>query len=223
MRTNGRFEGKTPFTDGYFGITIDSFNNFGAGVATKTRNGKADLSFNVGASQVCAFETSFEGLLFRTGQSPFLQEQFGTAAGVAGPTSVANTSDPDAQVGPPPQTGILSITPQTGFVPKGIKILDITLRYQITGAALTTHTIGLAKAVFANNAAIVVTDIVANAANGLATAVQAQPYVTKVSVTSPTFTVSDLTDLWLEVDATTQVAGAYRLYGATVHVAFNYN
>lgn len=223
MRTGGRFEQKTPNTDGYFVLTSKAFDNYGAGIATKTRNAKGDYRFSVGASQACIFAAPLESVLFRTGMLPYIFAQFGTAASVAGPTSVANTSDPDAQIGPPPQTGIVSITPQTGFVPKGIKITDITLKYVISGAALTTHTIGLSKTVFANNAAIVVTDILANAANGLATATQANPYVTKVAITSPVFTVSDLTDLWIEVDATTQGGGSYLLYGATIHCAFNFN
>ena len=224
-RTGGRFEQKTPFTDGVFGITIDSINQFGAGATTtKTRVGKGNYALVTTAGAASAvYATSFEGLLFRLGQAPFLQEQFGTAAGVAGPTAVANTSDPDAQIGPPPQTGALTITPQTGFIPKGLKITDITLKYSITGQALTAHTIGLSKTVFANNAALVVTDILANAANGLATATQAQPYVTKIAIASPVFQVTDLADLWLEIDITQQAASVYSLFGASVHVAFNYN
>jgi hypothetical protein len=225
MRTNGRFEMKTPFTDGVFPVTIDDLNNFGAGAATKTRNAKGDYSFNVGASQVCVFATSFAGLIFRTGQTPFLQEQFGTAAGVAGPTSVANTSDPDAQSGVPPFTGASQLTPQTGFVPKGIKILNIALKYRIDTNALSLHTIGLSRSQFTDNsaAAPVATDIIANAANGLATAARGNYYITVVSVASPTFSVLDLNDIWLEIDATTPAGGAYRLYGATVRIAFNYN
>lgn len=223
MNTQGRFEMDTPMTDGVVGLTIDLFNNYGAGAATKTRNAKGDYSFNVAASQVTVFSTSLEGLIFRTGILPFLQQQFGTAAGVAGPTAVANTSSPDAQIGVPPQTGTTLLTPATGFIPKGIKITDFTVKYLIGTNPLSLHTIGFSKSVFANNAAIVVTDILANAANGLATAAQANPYVTKVSLVSPVFQVSDLADLWLEIDATTPAGGTYRLYSVSMHVTFNFN
>lgn len=224
MNTGGRFEMDTPMLDGVFPVTIDDINNYGAGAFPKGRNAKGDYSLkNAAGANVGVFATSFAGLIFRTGQQPFYQEQFGTAAGVAGPTGVANTSSPDGTIGVPPFTGASQLVVATGNIPKGIKILDITLKYQVTGAALTLHTIGLSKTVFANNAAIVVTDVLANAANGLATAVQANPYVTKVAIVSPVFQVSDLADLWLEIDATTQAAGVYSLYGASVHVAFNYN
>lgn len=225
MNTQGRFEMDTPMTDGVFGITIDSINQFGAGATTtKTRTAKGNYALITTAAAASAvYASSFEGLLFRIGMLPFLQQQFGTAAGVAGPTSVANTSSPDAQVGAPPQTGTSLLTPATGFIPKGIKITDITLKYSITGQALTAHTIGLSKTVFANNAALVITDILANANNGLATATQANPYVTKVPLVTPVFQVSDLADLWLEIDITQQAASVYSLFGASVHVAFNYN
>lgn len=222
-RTGGRWEQKTPFTDGRFVVAPADFTQTSGTASTMTRNAKGDLSLNQGATITAMYMYDIAEMLFRTGQLPFLQEQFGTAANVPGPSSVANTSDPDAGIGPPPQTGILSITPQTGFLPKGIKITDLTLKYLITGAALTLHTIGLSKTVFANNAALVVTDVLANAANGLATATQANPYVTKVAISSPTFLVSDLSDLIIELDVTTQGAGAYRLYGVDIHCQFNYN
>jgi len=225
MNTQGRFEMDTPMTDGVFPVTVDDLNNYGAGAATKTRNAKGDYSFNVAASQVTVFATSFAGLIFRTGMLPFLQEQFGTAAGVAGPTAVANTSSPDAQVGVPPFTGTTGLIPATGFIAKGIKIVNIALKYRIDTNPLSLHTIGLTRSQFTDNsaAAPVATDIIANAANGLATAARANYYVTVIPVAAPVFSVADLNDIWLEIDTTTPAGGAYRLYGATVRVAFNYN
>lgn len=225
-RTGGRFEQKLPNTDGFIPIGASDFASLGAGASTLTRNAKGDVSFNMAASLVGVWETSLTGLIYRTGQTPFLQEQFGTAAGVAGPTSVANTGSPDSQIGPPPQTGMLSITPQTGMVPKGVKIMDITLHYFIGTNPLSLHTIGLSQTVKPSPgtpAALVVTDILANAANGLATAANANPQSTKVLIASPVFSVTDLSELILEVDATTPVGGTYRLYGATIHLQFNYN
>lgn len=222
MNTQGRFEMDTPFLDGVFPVTIDDINVYAA-ASTKQRNGKGDYSLNQAASNATVYATSFAGLIFRTGQAPFLQEQFGTAAGVAGPTGVTNTSSPDGTIGVPPFTGASQLVVATGQIPKGIKILDITLKYKVITNPLSLHTVGLSKTVFANNAALTVTDILANAANGLATAAQAQPYVTKIPIVSPVFQVSDLADIWLEIDATTPVGGTYSLYGASVHVAFNYN
>lgn len=223
MRTGGRFEAKTPFTDGVIEIGAQDFQVMSGVTSTFVKAGKGLVTLHIGASLAPVIIVDLGAFFTRKlGLAPFLQEQFGTAAGVAGPTSVANTSDPDAQSGIPPFTGASQLTPQKGFFPKGINILDVTLQYAIAGAALTGHTIGISKTVFANNAAPVVTDVLANAANGLATATQAQPYVTKIAVNSG-FLVTDLTHYILELDPTTQVAGTYDLSGATLHVSYNWN
>lgn len=227
MRTDGRFEQKLPVTDAFLPMDASDFFSVG-GASTLTLGAKGDVFFALGLNLAGKWICSLTGLLFRTGLAPFLQEQFGTAAGVAGPTAVANTSDPDAQIGPPPQTGALTIIPQTGFIPKGIKVVDIVLHYRIDVNPLSLHTIGLSKTVKPSTttpAALVVTDVVANAANGLATAVNANIQSTKILVASPVFNITDLSELIIEVDATTPVTAgsAYRMYGATVHVQYNYN
>jgi len=104
--------------------------------------------------------------------------------------------------------------------------MDIVLHYLVGTNPLSVHTIGLSKTVkppTATPGALVVTDIVANAANGLVTAASANKVSTKITVTSPVFQVTDLSELIIEVDATTPAGGTYQLYGATVHVQYNYN
>lgn len=225
-RTNARFDAKTPHVDAFIDYGASEFASLGAGASALTLNAKGDVSFNMAASLAGKWVLSLAGLMQRIGELPFLQEQFGTKAGVAGPTSVANTNDPDAQVGPPPQTGVLSITPQTGFVAKGIEILDYVLYYLIGTNPLAVHTSGLSKTVYPTPgapAALTVTDIVANAANGLALAANANVQSTKISVAAPVFNVSDLSGLYIEVDATTPVGGTYRMYGCCIHAKFNFN
>lgn len=226
MNTQGRFEQDSPFTDAFLPMDASDFFSVGAGASTLTLNAKGDISFNMAASLAGKWICSITGLLFRKGILPFLQEQFGTAAGVAGPTAVANTSSPDAQVGTPPFTGTTGLIPQTGFIPKGVKIIDYVLHYRIDTNPLSVHTSGLSKTVkpsAGTPAALVVTDIVANAANGLATAANANPQSTLIPVASPVFNVTDLSEIVIEVDATTPVGGAYRMYGGTLHVQYNYN
>lgn len=224
-RTGGRYEQKTPNIDGRIVIAGQDFQlASGGGATTFTRIANGQVTQHIAASQANVFFANLSQILFRTGQLPFIQEQFGTAAGVSGPTSVANTGDPDSNIGPPPQTGTLVITPQTGFVAKGVKINDITVKYLIGGTGpLSVHTIGLAKTVFANNVAAVTTNLLANATNGLQTATQANPYVTKVVPTTVAFAVSDLTDLILELDVTTPAATTYDLFSIELHVSFNFN
>lgn len=225
-RTNARFEQDLPFTDGVIVLSPIDFGIVGAAGPVLTLNASGDVSINQGASLAAKYVASLNNAIYRLGMQPFLQERFGTAAGVAGPTSVAGTSDPDALVGVPPFTGNVGITPTSGFIAKGIAITDVVLYYLITGAALTLHTMGITKTVKptpGTPAALVVTNVLANAANGLATATNANPQSTLAAATSQVFQVTDNTELILEVDASTQVAGAYRLYGAEVHCRFNLN
>ena len=230
-RTNGQLQMKTPFSDGVLVLPANQFQPSG-GAAAWTRNAQGSYSLNQAASLNVIFVGSLANALLRTGQAPFLQEQFGTSAGVAGPTSVANTSDPDGNVLAPYYPPMLKATLETvtggeaGYVPKGMQINDITLHYFIGTNALTTHTIGLVKSVMpvsGTPAAITVTTPLAVAANGLATAANANPQTTKVAIATPAFAVSDLSQYAIEVNAVTPAGGTYELFGATIHVSFNFN
>jgi hypothetical protein len=108
-------------------------------------------------------------------------------------------------------------------VPKGLKITNMDLHYQITTNPLTIHTVRVDRMVFANNVANAITSILANGANGLQTAAQANPYTTRVALTTPAFEVTDDAVVNIEVAATTPAGGTYRLYGMTLHVDYNYN
>lgn len=224
-RTAGYYQQDSPFTDLKLFIGPQDFVGT-AGSPALTINAKGDVSLNVGASEAAIFSCSLSKLQERLGFPLFLQENFGTAAGVAGPSAVANTSDPAANVGYPPLKGSSQLVPRVGNIAKGIQINDITLAYEITGAALSVHTIGLSKTVFptpGTPAALVITDIVAPATNGLSLTTNANPQTTKVSVTSPVMNVTDLSGLIMAVTATTAASGAYRLYGAFIHCSFNFN
>lgn len=111
-------------------------------------------------------------------------------------------------------------------VNKGIKIVDVTVHYQIGTNPLGLHTIRIDRMAFANNVANAITAILANAANGLATAAQANPYSTKIVVADPLagaagYDNADNSGTYIEIAATTPAGGTYRFYGITVHCAFN--
>lgn len=197
-----------------------------SGTTATARNAAADWSINQGASQAVIYGFSLSKIMERFGLAMLLQEQFGTAAGVAGPSGVAGTSDPLAlPAGIPPY--LASQLPargvRSGNIAKGFQLTDVTLEYLITGAALTLHTIRVDKVVYANNVALAITSVLANAANGLATATQANPYLTKVATPNGVFNTTDNSDIFVEIAATTQVAGAYRLYRAFLHGNYNLN
>lgn len=200
-----------------------------SGAATLTRSGAGLVNLAIAASEVCVFEASFTPNL-RTGMyaTPALdQEQFGTAASQPGPSTVANTSGPlGLTPGFPPILAANMATLgniQRGPIPKGIQINSLDVIYTVGGVALTTATIGLTSTVFANNAAPVVNVLLANAANGLPTAVQANPYVTNVPISMPAFITNQDAEPIIELDLTTAAGGTATLYGIVARCSFNYN
>jgi len=161
-----------------------------------------------------------DALVTRTGFGEDLQEQFG-GTGIAA-SAQPQIYRPDVI---PAMSAAQQLQPRTALKAKGIKPLALKLRYLITGAALTTHTCRVDKTVFANNAAVSVTSVIASSANGLATATQANPYVTTINFPSSaqTYMVTDNAELWFEVTVTTAAGGAYRLYGAEFLFEYNFN
>lgn len=223
-RTNSRIESSQPNTDALIYISAyDLMTSFAAATdAVLTRNAAGDWAYNQIASKTNIYAIPFGQILARLGLAPDVQEQFGTALGVAGPSAVANTGYPGAVEGRPPFTGATHLNPQTGFKAKGMNLLDVVFHYQITTNPLTAHTCRVDKCVYANNVANAITAVLATGANGLATAAQANPYSTKVVVNAG-FNVTDQSYLIVEQSVQTPAGGTFRNYGMTVHVSFNYN
>jgi len=225
--TEGRFEGNISFPDLQFFLGFDDFIDTSSHAVNATQ-GAGLVSQTLAASLAATLFSNVEPWL-RTGvyASSYDQEQFGTAAGVAGPTTVANTSGPLAL--PPGIPPILAANlptlgnAQRGPIPKGMQIDSVDVIYTVTGAALTGATIGLTKTVFANNTAPVVTNLIALGANGLPTAVQAQPYVTNVAVGTPAMITSADAEVVLNVNLTTQAGGSAVFYGVVFHCHYNFN
>ena len=136
------------------------------------------------------------------------QDLFTTPAGVSGA---------------PPFSGVSSLTPVTAPRPKGLAIKGIYPVYAIAGAALTLNTIGITKTVFSPNAAPVVTNILADAANTLATATNAQPYITPINLATPaTYLITKYSQYSIEWDVTTAGGGTAQLFGVFIDMIFNY-
>lgn len=228
-RTHSQYNQDLPFSDGYLWVPPSTFHT-STGAATLTLAAKGNLAQVVAASTTVGFFAELRQML-RTGVPFITQEQFGTSTGpFPGP---ANSSDPDASIAGYPGSGsgfgnasAAQLTPRTGNIAKGSKILDVTFVESISGAALTAHTCGLSKTIFptpGTPAALAISDIVPVGTNGLPTATNANPQSTKVSVASPSFISSDMSALILALNVTTQAGGAYSLFGAIVHLAFNFN
>jgi hypothetical protein len=130
---------------------------------------------------------------------------------------------PAGVTGPPPFTGVTQFTPVTAPRPKGIRVREMYPWYLVAGLALTTNTIGLTQTVAANATALAVTNIVANAANGLATATQATPYLTPVMLATPAYLTTKYASYNIEWDVTTGASGTARIYGIYLDLELNYN
>lgn len=142
------------------------------------------------------------------------QNLFTSPAGITGvpPFKAGGTAPPG------------NLLPLTAPRPKGIGIRAMYPVYSVAGAALTTNTIGLTKTVFSPNAAPVVTSLLANAANGLATATNAQPYLTPINFASPiAYQVTKFAEYIIEWDVTTAGGGTANIYGIFLDLLYNYN
>jgi hypothetical protein len=129
---------------------------------------------------------------------------------------------PAGVTGRPPYPGITQLTPVTSPRPKGIKFKAMYPVYTITGALLSLNTIGLTQTVFGNNIAPVTSNIIAVAANNLATAVAATPYLTPIAVPSAAaiFRTTKFSEFVIEWDVTT--TGTALLEGVFLDVSYNY-
>ncbi len=131
---------------------------------------------------------------------------------------------PAGVTGAPPYTGVNSLVPVTAPRPKGLAVRAIYPVYSVAGAALTTNTIGLTKTVFANITAPTVTSLITNGANGLATATNAQPYITPINLAVPAvMQVTKFAEFVIEWDVTTASGGTAELFGVFIDFDFNYN
>lgn len=144
-----------------------------------------------------------------------------TGAGIT--ISAHPYTTPAGITGPPSGNASASqLVPVTAPRPKGISFFDISLRYKIGTANLTSQTIGLSKTVYANATALAITDVLAPAQNGLSLAFAATPYSTRIALTSG-YQVTDNEEFWLEIATVTPASSTYDLYGAQLHVLYNYN
>jgi len=223
MRTDSRFESSQPFTDAYVSVSPqDVLTSFAAAAdGVLTRNAAGDWSINQLATKTNIYAVSTSRLICRTGLGPDLQEMFGTAAGVAGPSSVANTWAPSAKDGRPPFTGATQLVPQTTFTPKGLNLVSIAFVYRILTANLTAHTCRVDKVVYANGVAIAITSVLASGANGLATAFTANPYVTVVTI-APGFLITSNSEIIVEQSVQT-ATGTFQWEAMMLRFQYNYN
>lgn len=211
--TRSNYNQEQGFADGI--LIVGPEDLMASGTFTRVRNAVGDWSVNQGATLTNQYAINIGQLLQRTGLADRFLEQFGgtNPSADAQPQGIYGTN----------YTG-MPIVPRTTTWKKGVKLTGIKVVYNITGAALLAHTCRLDEVLYANNAAVAVTNKLASAANGLTTAIQANPNVVQVTgFVSPGYEVTDLQELIFEINAQTQAAGAYRLYRLELQFEFNFN
>jgi hypothetical protein len=94
---------------------------------------------------------------------------------------------------------------------KGFRLDSFDYIYSIGTLAMDAHTLTLDRIAYANNVAVSVTSIAITAT--LATATQANPYVTNCTVTTPAFDVTADSKYVIEITANNAATTAYDFYG----------
>jgi hypothetical protein len=117
------------------------------------------------------------------------------------------------------------LQPRTALKAKGFKLRSIDAIYSLGVANASAHTIRVDQNIFVNNTAPAITSILASGANGLATATQAQPYVTNVPLTiaADGYVITPDTDVWVEEVITGAGTTTVTFYGWDINFDFNWN
>lgn len=106
----------------------------------------------------------------------------------------------------------IDITPQIRVASsKGFRLDTFDYMYGIAANALDAHSAVLDRIVYANNVAVSVTSVPITAT--LATATQANPYLTNCTVTTPAFDVTADSKYVLEITVNNAAASEYDFYG----------
>lgn len=101
---------------------------------------------------------------------------------------------------------------------KGFKVKTVSAVYSIGTAALTSQAATVSAVTYANNTAVAVAAHGGTVSGSLATATQANPYVSTLTLGTQTFDVTALTDVRIQIAIVAAATSAYDFYGLFVGV-----
>lgn len=230
MRTAGQFLQDTPFVDGQIFLSAAdcSLSGFASGPVQNLGGPTVDIYSSFTAASTSCYVTGALRFLNRTGTQPNYQEQFGTAALVPGPSSVANTSDPLNLVGMPPtkKASLASLTGgANGFVAKGVQINYVDLIYSIATNAMTNMNLGVFAFNYVNGVAVNKVSLYPwGSVIGIPLAVAANPYVFRIPMpTIQMFTNSDTKVFAHFFFSSSASAPVFNFYGMVFGISYNFN
>lgn len=220
--TQSRYMQDLGFPDGRIRANAGDLIFTGATLAvSRVAAGQWAIALGTPAAQANTFAVNVTQMLMRRlGFGEDLQEQFG-GGGIPASAQV-QVYRPD--VIPSMNTG-QQITPRTALKLKGFKLNAFDVIYSLGVANATAHTCRVDQTVFVNNVAPATTSVLATGANGLATATQAQPYVTNVVIPAAQQIYRTLNDadLWIEDVITGAATTTVTFWGFEMYLEFNYN
>lgn len=241
MNTQGPISSSTPNTDGQIWIGASSFTPLVAASAVPASAGAGLLTLNIPASTTANIFAELNAIL-RTGQLATAarnQRNFGTSAGVPGPSGVSGTSGPlalptsvgAAGQGFPPWPSSVNPTLTGGLhgaLGKGLQINWADLIYEVDTGAITSVTFGLTQTkmpAIGTPAAPVVTNIIALGANGLPVAANTagQATRTRITNTAPVMLNVDAGEIIINANFVAPAANTVKFYGVVLGCSFNYN
>lgn len=228
MNTGGQFTADTPFSDAQIFLGAEELVSPSLTQAAISQSGEGLLIITTPVSATTDLYKTVDKIL-RTGYAINYQQQFGTAASVPGPSSVANTSDPLGLTGIPPVLAANLATikgPVTGFKPKGMQVNSADIVYTVLGAPATSISFGITATKYglpaAGATAPVVTNIVAFGTNGLPVAVAANPVNTRVAVATPSMIVTPETKLQIHLRTVNPAGSTVAIAGVILNISYNY-
>lgn len=104
---------------------------------------------------------------------------------------------------------------------KGVKVKSIAAAYSIGTANLTSQTATISAVTYANNTAVAVAAHGGTVTGSLATATQAQPYLSTLTLGTQSFVVTANVDVRIQIAIVAAATSAYDFYGFFVN--YNYN
>lgn len=227
--TDGMWSQDSPNTDMEIFLGASEFKDQ-AGVATIASASAGIFTLNLATAAAGNFFANITAAVKRTGvyATPALvQEQYGTAASVPGPTLVTGTSDPEGIRGYPPYTASKLATlvgPATGPAAKGLQINSVDVIYAINTVAASLAQIGLTVTPFADNVGTFNTvNLITLGANGMPTAFRANLYKFNIPCTAPFFMTASGSTAVLNIKLTAGSGGTINFYGCVAKCSFNFN
>lgn len=213
--TKGRWEAYTQHTDGTEYAILPLIASGTVGFA---KVAAGDYAATIGSAITAELVYKMPAII-RYGE-PHLEDTLLASQATTGP-SYEQYNPP---TGPPYTIPGLSANDPLPVL-KGVKLKSIDVIYSVGTDPLTSITVGIYAKQDMNGQAPTITTLLAQAANGLSTAVTAERNVTNVAIpaSAQAFIVTEDTVITVEIDITTPTGGSANIFGVVFNYDFNFN